>query len=242
MSDSQVIDWLPENSYRAYPLVRDTNRTANTSYVLGDDVIVDVLLVTSSVVTNVTLNTIVADNTNVVFNLSSSISFTVARGATFPAYIRLANGCLLVVNKVSDIPNGTHTFTNLYFEKSVCMEFGAEWLGVTTLQFDSSAALTGVITLKEGYQFGITSTISTLDFWADSNYGLPLGCYTLGTDNDCSSIISYVNGAGPSSNVLKFTRGNDMVILEDPTNHRIFIGLTFNPDDICKTIPINPDL
>lgn len=237
--DSLTIDWLDENKYRAYPLLPDLARVSGL-FTLEDTVILDAAFTFESLPTDTTLNSIVADGTDVVFSISGK-TFTCPRASSFPNYLRIADGSLLVIGEVASIPNGSYSFSNINFEPSVSVEFGGPWLGVQSINFGS--ALTGELNFIEGYQFGINIVGQTISFSAGSQYGIPIGCTQFDeTPSICADIISFINGVAPNSkNVLSFSRGNEVVILDDPDNSRIFIGLTFNPDDVCQPIPRNPE-
>lgn len=244
MSFSFAFDWLSENSQRAYPLKEQPTHTADTNYVLTNDVIVDAAFVYTTMPVEVLLTTITVDSTNVVFNCTGGVSFTVPKASTFPYYCRLSSGHLLVVGEACvDIPIGTHTFTNAEFEYGVIYEFGGEWLGVSSLQFDNSTLLTGDVNFAEGYQFGLEADNSTITMSCGTQYGTPIACNSFSESVvDCSDIISYINGVGPDgSGVLRLENFGGITILDDPEEHRIFIGLLMNPsEDVCKDIPINP--
>jgi len=72
----------------------------------------------------------------------------------------------------------------------------------------------------------------------DSSAGVPLECDIAGyAGYDCNELISKINGISPDDDgEFRFARGGNIVILEDPENHRIFIGLNFRPEDICRNI------
>ena len=97
----------------------------------------------------------------------------------------------------------------------------------------------------EGHQFGITiPSSSQVRLAARRNLGEPITCerFFAGV-NDCERTISYINGATVSANpgYFKFIAGTNVVIMEDPTNHRIFIGLNFtSTKDICPSAVPNP--
>lgn len=246
MSTSLVIDWLNENALRAFPLKEMITRTSDNTYVLTDSVILDAQFVYASVPNSVQLLSIVSDSSNVTFTCTGGVSFVASKSAEFPLSIRTNQGHLLTVGSATaSIPNGTYNFSNVVFEPSVSYEFGGEWLGVSSLAFDSSSTLTGHLNFIEGYQFQINIASPVLTLGCGAGFGTPISCNSFsGLTADCDSIISYINGVGPDGNsVLHFSEGGGVVILEDPDNHRIFIGLTNDPTiDVCKDIPINPEV
>lgn len=240
-----VIDWINENAFRAYPLKEQVNRTADSGYKLTDDVILDALLMFATPTSNVKLLSIVSNTENIIFTLTGGTVFVIPKASTFPYYSRLSYGSLLVVGEAAlDIPLGAHVFTNTLVENCTCIELGAEWLGVTSLQFDSSALLTGDINLIEGYQFDINIAGTELQLGADSSYGIPLGCNKIGdAEDDCDEIISFINGKGPDTDhVFSLSSGAGIILLEDPENHRIFVGLIQTENVDCDPILSNPEL
>lgn len=240
-TSSEVVDWLNENEQRAYPLQEFYNRMGSLDYSLSDNVILDAQLLGSNIAT---LTSIVSTNSDVIFSISGQpTTFTIPKTGPFPFYLRHFTGLLVVGQAVADIPEGAHVF-NIPFESSVCFDFSEEWLGVTTLQFDDNIPLTGDVELIEGIQSKVDVRNSILTLGAGKNFGMPLGCENVGTfPQDCPSIISYINGvSSDTNNHLSINRGNDIIILDDPENHRIFVGLSFTEGDICKTININPEI
>ena len=131
----------------------------------------------------------------------------------------------------------TFTFTGAVFEDSVAVEMGGPWLGVNSLQFNDNPPMQGDIVWDEGYQFLVDIIDNTVSLGARRNYGNPIECQEFfDTMKDCDDIISFLNGAGVSTNPGVFKMyGNDRVALyEDPTNHRIYVGLNFGTTDVCK--------
>lgn len=242
MANSLVLDWLDENKFRAYPLKSMIVRTSG-GYTLTDDIILDAQFIYSSLPTDVQLLNITSDSTNVTFTCTGSVVFVVPKASTFPLSVRLSSGNLLTVGAATaDIPNGSYNFTQVIFEPSVSHEFSGAWLGVTSLTFGSSGTLTGNINFIEGYQFGIAITNPLISLSCGNNFGIPVACNTFaGYTPDCADIISYINGVSPDGKgVIHFTNGGEMLILDDPDNHRIFIGLLPNAGDICRDILANP--
>ena len=113
-----------------------------------------------------------------------------------------------------------------------------------SLTFDGGASVTGNLNFLEGYQVDIAITGSTITFGAGSKYGVPIACGTFfNFIDDCDSIISYINGvAADGKGIIHLLNGGGMVILDDPENHRIFVGMPNGSEDVCKDIPINPAL
>ena len=242
MANSLVIDWLNENALRAYPLKELINRVGG-AYTLTDDVILDAQFVYTTLPGNVQLLNITSDAVNVTFTITGGDTFVVPKASSFPLSVRNANGNLLTVGEATAaIPNGVYNFSNTSFEDGISHEFSGSWLGVSSLQFNSSPLKTGTLNFVEGYQFGINITGSNIFLGCGKSYGLPVGCETFGPQtNDCNDIVSYINGDKPSSEQIRFSNGGGIVILEDPDNNRLFIGLASNPaEDVCKNIPSNP--
>lgn len=242
MPDSLIIDWLYENSYRAYPLKETITRTSG-GYTLTNDVIVDAQFVYTSIPSPVQLESIAIDSINATFTISGALVFVVPLSSIFPYALRLSSGNLLVVGSgVLNIPVGTYTFSNVSFESCIATEFSHEWLGVQSLQFNSTT-LTGNINFLNGYQFEVGISPTQITFNAGSLYGTPISCTSFGDiPQDCSSVLSFINGGAPLNNILKIVADSGIIVLDDPTNHRIFIGLSFNPStDVCPPVLTNPN-
>lgn len=243
MANSLVIDWLNENALRAFPLKETISRVSG-AYTLTNDVILDAQFSYETLPSEVELLSIVADATNVVFTCTGSITFTAPRASTYPLSIRTAQGHLLTIGDVTGIDDGTYTFTNVVFEPSVSHEFGAEWLGVQSLSFNA-ASYTGDLNFIEGYQFDVLIDGVNITFGAGNKYGIPVACEQFGSlEYDCDSIVSYINGVGPDGKgIVRLINGGGIVVLDDPENHRIFVGMITNGGgDVCRDIPINPAL
>lgn len=236
-----ILEWLNENSFRSYPLKEYQDKVGG-SLTLLDPVILDALFVYTTTQTDVQLVQIVADATNITFTITGSLSFVVPRASVFPYYARLSQGSLLVVGaECLNIPNATYNFTNVFFEDSVVYEFNAAWAGVSSITFDTLK--TGVINLIEGYQFGVDMNGEVLSLFASPDYGIPVGCESFDIlPDDCDDIVSFINGAIPDDqNKVVFNPGDKITIVDDPTNNRIFVGLTFQPDDVCTPPPNEPN-
>lgn len=251
MADSLIVDWLNENQFRSYPLKETANRVSG-GFTLADDVIVDASLIYNSAQTSVSLISLTVAGPTATFLVTGSKSFVVTLANPFPQYMRLADGSLLVVSdKVLDIAAGTYSFTNCDFEESVYYEFHSTWLGVSEINFNrvkisnvsfTNATLDGAINLVQGLQFNLDVAGQNLVMGADRNFGIPLDCTIYGPgSSDCDDLISSINGVGPDQNhVLNFVAGNNVLILDDPANNRIYIGLTFDNNDLCPVIYSNP--
>jgi len=235
MLDSLIEDWLWENENRAYPLNEGVGRTVG-AFTLTDGVILDASLIGGG---SFSLVSIVSDANNVTFTITGSLSFVVSKTAVFPYYSRLTTGQLLVIgSKAAQIPIGTYNFSTVTFVPSVCHDFSGLWLGVNSIAFPGHVAFTGDVRLTTGYQFDVGISGQVLNLAAGSIYGEPIVCQKF-TSNpaDCDSIISYINGVAPSAKTINMISGYGTVVYNDPDNSRIFVGLSFNPEDVCKTIP-----
>jgi hypothetical protein len=240
MADSLIIDWLNENEYRAYPLSEYAIRSVG-GFTLANDVIVDARIVTTTY-SNVYLISITADASNITFSITDN-TFVIPRNSITPFYARLENGNLLVLGPgIADIPNGVYEFEDVKFEFSVVSCINEEFRGVTSITPVGGNTFDGDVEFKEGYQFELTPATQTITFGTDALYGTPIGCNIFdGAPQDCGDIVSYINGISPATaNTMYFLPGAGMRVIDDPDNHRIFIGLTFIPEDVCKTIIANP--
>ena len=247
MADSLVIDWLNENELRAYPFKDIANRYSNLGYKLEDNVILDASIsYTTTISTPVGLIQVVSLSDRATFYISGLSTIQVMKNEVFPYYYRSTTGQLIVFGAgVASIPVGTHLFTNANFESSVSYEYDGEWAGVSSLTFDAYSPMTGVIEFSEGFQFGIDITGQKISLSCGGGRGESVGCNAFsGVTPDCDEIISYINGIGPDGkHILHLFNGGGVVILEDPDNHRIFIGLSNDPTtDICKPVVGNPGL
>jgi hypothetical protein len=224
-----TLEWLNENALRAYPFILNCPKTANTSYVLDNGLILDLLIVNNSAYSG-SYKLLSIDNSvsgTIIFNFTNSVSFTFSTSLTGIQYIKGANHSALAVNTdlISAIPAAINTFANLIVEPSLVFEFYNDWIGVNELAItpsyesgglysysallplvsQSTINLTGAITFFEGYNFDISfDTINNLiNFQAGDSFGIPLTC----EDNfinpalcDCPDIISFINGVPPDSN------------------------------------------
>jgi hypothetical protein len=238
-----VIDWLNENALRAYPFKENITRSTSnsTGYRLTDSVILDAQFVYTTLPLDTSLVAIevIGDDVGIYI---SDFEFIVNKTDDYPIYKRIPDGSLLVLGAgLLDIPEGVHLFADAKFEPSVSLEFGNAWLGVSSLQFGADN-LVGNINLIEGYQFGITTNAQQFTFDAGRSFGVPISCARFKDyPEDCANIVSSLNGVDPDGNHNLLIRGGDgIVVLDDPANHRIYIGLSFNPSDVCRDIVANP--
>jgi len=130
-----------------------------------------------------------------------------------------------------------YTFTDVEFEDGVSVQMDTPWQGVSSISFNGSIPLQGALTWDEGYQFKVDISGKTITLGARRNYGVPIDCEQFfATARDCSNLISYINGATVSASdaVFKFMSQDKVVLFEDPTNHRVYVGLNFTAQDICQ--------
>ncbi len=239
---SLISEWLNENEQRAYPLMQDS--TLVVGGISLEQCLVDANIVyTGSVMPdNVALTQIVISS-NAVLTISGGQTFTVDFSGSFPQYIRNGQGSLLVVtDSIKLIPAGTYALTDTYFESAVCREFYGDWKGVDSISFEGvSGAKVGQITWNALLQMLIKIKGGKITLQAGKDLGTPVDCtqYFPSIPSDCQDIISFINNSAPtgSPNIFQFIAGGNVVIYEDPTNNRIYIGLNFAKKDICQ-IPI----
>lgn len=236
-----ILEWLNENALRAYPFRNDSTFQSTSTYVLSNDVIVDGYLVYSTKPVSAGLLSINSTLTTVTFNFTGSVSFAADKTQIFPQYVRNSNGLMVFGSGVINVPVGTWTFSNLLLENTLVYE---AWPFVSSVCADNNTTLTGNVFLEEGFQFGIDMPEENLiKFFAGRGYGLPLSCdfSNPNIDDNCADYILKINGVRADENGrLTFEAGQNMQIITDPDNHRIFIGLSFTPDDICPSSPIRP--
>lgn len=241
-----VLDWLAENALRAYP-VKDSSLKRDGSFTLEDNVILDAqFCFDAEAPSNFKLTQIIATETHVTFTFSNGLNFVAVKenyDTLKPIYLRDSSGSLLVLGAgVKNISPGTYNL-QVDFEQATIYEFAAEWLGVTGLTVDGQE-LTGDINFIEGYQFDINITNNNINLGVGKLFGTPTACQTFATTNDCSDIVSFINGAVPDGNkVIHIQAGPGMVVWDDPPNHRIYVGFSFTSiEDICPDIPPYPVL
>lgn len=167
--------------------------------------------------------------------------------ATYPYYARNAEGSLLVIGTAAKAVRTRWTFTNQYFENSTITQMDGEWRGVASLSFNAVSPLTGEVNCLEGYQIGLAANVAmnTLKIAAGRGYGKPIGCDRIfgeAAPDECPLIVSYINStfARTDFGTLDLIAGSHIAIYPDPDRHRIYVGLTFGEEDICRTLPARP--
>lgn len=166
---------------------------------------------------------------------------------TYPYYVRNSQGSLLVLGPTAVHVVTPWSFLNWYFEHSTITRLDGAWKGVTSLSFNGSTPIDGYIEFLEGYQVDLTpnSTANSIKVTASRGAGKPIGCNRIfGEDapDDCESLLSYINGVFTRTDfgALDLIAGNHIAIYPDPDRHRIYVGLTFNQDDVCTSVPARP--
>ena len=241
MSSSTVLEWLEENSYRAYPLQEGA---ANVFAIAGQSydayrILLDANLTYSMMPDAVTLDKIILNEGTVQFYVSGQSTFTLELAAQSVYYLRNDEGSLLVIN--GDVINSWprnikayFVFSNMQFEPSVCYEVSSVYNGVSSLHFaDGSSAQNWA----SGYQFSILANGQTLQLEAGVNRGLPLPCGDYIPNAQllsCDAAITSINGAAPttSGQSLKIVAGDHVRVYNDPQRNTVYIGLDFVADDI----------
>ncbi len=251
MIASLIVDWLNENEFRGYPLRENTARSIGTTGLILDPVVLDANLVYTSqpLPATVKLVSLTVAGVAVTFQITDQPAFLIPDRTTaeYPVYLRNSEGSLLVIGEaVKIIPNGIYLFANTAFEDCVASEFRGDWLGCTSLNFPGKPPMVGTSNWIEGYQFDIKIKGSTIHLGANSNYGIPLSCEKFFediVDDDCDELVSFINGAATVTNpdIMRFIAGPSVAIFDDPPNHRIYIGLTFDENDVCTTAVTNPE-
>lgn len=243
MPDNLILEWINENSLRAYPLMA----AGSPIFVLRGitfnafEMVVDANFVYGTLPNSIKLSSIAISGSTATFGVTGQPSFSVNLSSTFPAYIRNSVGSLLVLGRATATLLGQSTtvvFTDLVFEPTVSIEQSNELLGVSSITLDTDT-LTNAISIVDGYQFSAVPTGQTIQIEANRNEGIPLPCGNFkGTTNDCNSIVSNVNGAAPVNDGEPITilAGNHVKVFDDPDNHRVYIGLDFTATDAC-TVP-----
>lgn len=243
MSLSTVVEWLNENENRAYPLTSNSTRylvKGRNTYDLYP-VILDAMLVFTTLVTSVSLTKIKAVSGDLTITLSADstlIEFIITdyKNVVYPQYLRDTNQNLLVVGAAAtSLPdNITFEVVNTAFEPSVIYEMLPDVLGVSDLTIGDHL-FTGNIVLSDGVQLSFTPNKNAIAFEVGRNEGIPLGCgdYSAGTP-DCGAVVSSVNGVTPNKtgNPIFFTGKNHVTVYDDPDSNRVYIGLDFTAADI----------
>jgi hypothetical protein len=168
--------------------------------------------------------------------------------AVYPAYVRNARNSLLVVGETARRLAFPLAPQSAVFEPSVVHRLDGAWRGVTSLQFDDHAPLTGEVVVRSGWQVGLQAVPAarTLVVSAGRRHGQPLPCGPVLEDvpDDCGTAVATLNGARPSSNLgdLTLEGVGQVVVVPDPDNHRVFLGLNFGATDACTPPPPQPVL
>lgn len=236
MSDSLIIDWLNENEQRAYPLV--INNSLNSQIILDASLVYEAAGSITAVISSIT---VVGNIVTIAVPGITSFSFN-KQTVTYPHYAY--SGCSLIVVGQSITTLVSTGTINVPFDPSVIYDLRGKWRGVSKLKVSANQVdieLIGDIVWTEGYQFAVSSKDEhNINLAAGNQYGLTVPCGTnlFGYPNDCSDIISFINGVTTMTDPGKFnlTSDNGIKILEDPENNRIFIGLNFDVTDVCKKI------
>lgn len=239
MSESTIVEWLNENSYRSYPLLEGNPRyiASGATTIDLNLLILDAALFYTAVPNDITLNSIQTSGGNLIITVAGQSVFTITSyaSASYPKYVRNNEHSLLVIGDASAIPNGlTFTISGAKFESSVALEIYPATRGVSSITIDSHN-LTGSVQLVDGYQLSFKPSGHTVNLEAGRNEGNPLPCGSFkGVTNDCSLVASFINGASPNKTggTIKFVAGKHAKIFEDPNNNRIFIGFDFVDGDI----------
>lgn len=257
MGQSTIVEWLNENEQRAYPLLTDSPNevTSNDVSLSLHKLILDANLVyiEDDLPDQVKLERIESDGTAVTLFISGefSVPFIIddVLNADYPAYIRNAQGSLLVLGEelktCVTAANPSLELSGVVFEPSVASEFRGRLRGVTSLVING-ATLVGAIELVEGVQTGIEFRHEdTLFLSAGPNEGLPLDCRNFFENElvyDCGDVVSWINGARSAENGGKLTlkAGRNIKIFEDRESSKIYIGLDFDSEDICEIPNLPP--
>ena len=170
--------------------------------------------------------------------------------ATYPYYVRNAAGSLLVVGQPARLIQTSMTFTNQFFEYSTITMADRGWRGVSSLVINGDEVFEGDVRFHDGYQMElmVNAAKNAIKLSAGKAYGRPVGCARIYGDTapeDCASIVSYINGAEARTDfgAVDLSPGDHVAIYPDPERHRIYVGLTFNREDIClppATRPVLP--
>ncbi len=243
----QVLDWLDENTYRAYPLREQEVILINDIAI--EDILLDANLVYDDVLPgeDVKLETIEVDGSDIYFFVTSQQPFFIENFAAqeYPLAVRNSAGSLLVFGEGTK-QLYSNSSPNAKFESSVILEVAGPWLGVSSMKFNGSPEKSGDVTWLEGFQFKITGDDQEITLGAKRNFGSPISCEVFfpSVASDCEDIISYINSVGVNNNPDKFNflAGSNISIFEDPENHRIYIGLNFTEEDVCETPLPNPSI
>lgn len=258
MGQSTITEWINENAHRAYPLTVDSTKEA-----VGNDTPMDLhkiildanlVYVDDDMPEQVKLEKIESDGVDITLYVSgeNSVPFVVTEALTaeYPVYIRNDRGSLLVIGEAVKAcllgAQPSIELSGVVFEPSVCSEVRGRLRGVTSLTLANNM-LVGDIELVEGFQTGIEfQDKNVLYIAAGNSEGLPLDCrnfFANELEYDCGDIVSWINGATASENggTLKLIAGRNIKIYEDKEYNKIFIGLDFDPEDICVVPALPPN-
>jgi len=204
----EVLEWLNENALRGYPLLEEASKwsTSSPATALPDNFLLDLVLVSSSPLTQATTLTEVAVMAprSLVVTFSTGDQFHIADTAAeaYPAYIRLESGSLAVIGEgAKAFTAGTYTYA-IPVEPCTVFEFCNEWLGVSSIDISPAIAtydsvgyapktlsmlglqttdtppLTGNVRVRAGYNFRIGISGNLIDLQAAAGLGLKLSCTT----------------------------------------------------------------
>lgn len=246
------LEWLNENELRSYPLQNRGKKQLSDTVDLNG-VFVDAQLMYDSVPSTVYLESVAVDGTEYTINVTGQSFVLDTDGAEYPAYIRNANGSLLVVTeKITGMIAVTlplNTDASITFEPVCCFSTGGLVAGCSSLTFNrtdrltgtqlsSSGELIGTIALSGLYQTNINVAGQTINIEVGRNKGTPISCENWFDGlllDDCESTVSSINGILPSTNPGEITLqpGRHLRIYADKEYHRLYIGLDFDADDLC---------
>jgi hypothetical protein len=118
----------------------------------------------------------------------------------------------------------------------------------------------GDVVLQEGYNFRVNAAKGVIDLAVGTNYGMKMGCNTNFLDPaqcDCDTVVSTINGVPPDvAGNFRLVAGTDIVITsgtsvstqfqdafnETSNNNTIFVGFSFQANDLCAPLNITPTL
>jgi len=247
MAESTILEWLEENSYRAYPL----QEGYATKFIYGKmalpfdlyNVVVDANLAYYSLPAAVYLEKIIIAGSTLTIYVTPAVGspdnntfvYTLNAG-THIYYGRNASGDLLVLNDNINQLIGYNTYFNFNvpFEPSVCCEIGGAYVGVTSIAINGTDI--SADTLVNGYQLAVLPTGQNIDLEVGRNYGQVLPCYNRFSPPSltCGQIVNNINGATPTATggSINIVAGQHVQIYNDPDSHTVYIGLDFVSSDI----------
>ncbi|RTL07813.1 hypothetical protein EKK58_01310 [Candidatus Dependentiae bacterium] len=246
--------WAPPENYQYFIVKKnfsaDSTNTVDHNY---EGLFLDANLVYPDAVNDSSrygqLVTVYPSGDDLIVEVYGQENFTIPdyRTQTYPYYVRNTQGSLVVIGSTAQYVRTPWLFTNWYFEYSTISRLDGAWKGVTGLSFNGAAPVDGYVEFLEGYQVGLTPnvTANSIKITASKGAGKPIGCDRIFGDDapdDCDSLLSYINGAFARTDFgeLNLVAGNHIAIYPDPDRHRIYVGLTFNQDDICTSVPARP--